>query len=133
MLALSFLSVVSAYKSELVLQDPVKIGSVVKNQRLPAVASDLPEAWDYRELGLMTQDLNQHIPVYCGSCWAHASFSSLADRIKIGTNGTARDIIPSIQALINCGDAGTCSGGDSNAANAWVYKHSIPEVTCQQV
>jgi len=133
MLALSFLTVVSAYKSELVLQDPEKVGSVVKTQRLTAVASDLPESWDYRETGLLTQDLNQHIPVYCGSCWAHSAFSSIADRIKIGTNGTARDIIPSIQALINCGDAGTCSGGDSNAANAWVYKNSIPEVTCQQV
>jgi cathepsin X len=34
--------------------------------------------------------------------------------------------------MINCGDAGTCNGGDSNAANAWVYKNGIPDVTCQQ-
>jgi len=45
--------------------------------------------------------------------------------------GTQRDVIPSIQALINCGNAGTCNGGDSNAANVYVYRHGIPDVTCQ--
>ena len=43
-----------------------------------------------------------------------------------------RDVIPSIQVLINCGTAGACNGGDANAANAWVYKNGIPDVTCQQ-
>lgn len=43
-----------------------------------------------------------------------------------------RDVIPAIQVLINCGHAGSCNGGDSAAANAWVYKNGIPEVTCQQ-
>ncbi len=33
----------------------------------------LPTSWDWRKLGLMTTDLNQHIPQYCGSCWAHAA------------------------------------------------------------
>lgn len=46
--------------------------------------------------------------------------------------GTKRDVIPSIQALINCGHAGSCNGGDSNAANAYVHKNGIPDVTCQQ-
>jgi hypothetical protein len=47
--------------------------------------------------------------------------------------GTIRDVIPAIQVMINCGTAGSCSGGDSNAANAWVYKNGgIPDVTCQQ-
>ena len=47
-------------------------------------------------------------------------------------SGTQRDTIPSIQALINCGHAGTCNGGNSNAANAYVYKNGIPDVSCQQ-
>ena len=46
--------------------------------------------------------------------------------------GQKRDVIPSIQVLLNCGHAGTCSGGDSHAANAWIYKNGIPDVTCQQ-
>ena len=66
------------------------------------------------------------------SCWAHAAFSSIADRIKILTNGKQRDVIPAVQTLINCGTAGTCNGGDSNAANRWVHQNTIPDVTCQQ-
>lgn len=119
-------------QNELVLQDEKIVGEVVKTKMVYKSAASLPTNFDYRPLGLLTEDLNQHIPVYCGSCWAHAAFSSIADRIKIATNGTQRDIIPAVQVLINCGDAGTCNGGDSNAANAWVYKNGIPDVTCQQ-
>lgn len=120
--------------NELKLRDQKLIGEVVKSPQPHTYikAEDLPESLDYRAQGLMTTDLNQHIPVYCGSCWAHAAFSSLADRIKIGSKGMDRDIIPSVQALINCGNAGDCGGGDSNAANAWVYYHGMPDVTCQQ-
>ena len=47
--------------------------------------------------------------------------------------GKQRDVIPSVQALINCGHAGSCNGGDANAANAWIYKNGgLPDVTCQQ-
>ena len=95
--------------------------------------SDLPESLDYRAQGLLTTDLNQHIPVYCGSCWAHAAFSSLGDRLKIQSKGVDRDVIPSVQALINCGHAGSCNGGNSGAANRYVYNNGIPDVTCQVI
>jgi len=92
----------------------------------------LPASWDWRALGMMTTDLNQHIPVYCGSCWAHATASTIADRIKIAYNGTQRDVIPAIQVLLNCGTAGSCAnGGDVHAAFRWIYMNSIPDVTCQ--
>lgn len=121
------------HRNELVLLGDENIPSVVKTAMRYKSAAELPESWDYRTMGLLTSDLNQHIPQYCGSCWAHAPMSSIADRIKIMTNGTQRDVIPSIQVLINCGDAGSCNGGDSNAANHWVYKNGgIPDVTCQQ-
>lgn len=92
---------------------------------------DLPASWDWRETGLMSTDLNQHIPVYCGSCWAHASTSTIADRIHIASNGTLRDVLPSIQVLLNCGTAGSCGGGDIHAVFRWVYLNTIPDVTCQ--
>lgn len=126
---------VEAYnKQELVIQDPSKIGERVISKRPHEylTAEDLPASLDYRDTGLLTLDLNQHIPVYCGSCWAHSAFSSIADRLKIQSKGKRRDIIPSVQALINCGDAGTCQGGDSNAANAWVHRNGIPDLSCQQ-
>uniref|UniRef100_A0A7S3HM96 Peptidase C1A papain C-terminal domain-containing protein n=1 Tax=Spumella elongata TaxID=89044 RepID=A0A7S3HM96_9STRA len=123
---------VLARKNELVLIGDEKLGQTIKTPVKVTPASELPKNFDYRTRGLLTTDLNQHIPVYCGSCWAHAALSSIADRIKIATNGTQRDVIPSIQALINCGNSGTCNGGDSNAANVWVARHGIPDVTCQQ-
>ena len=85
---------------------------VVKTE-IPRVP--IPDAWDWRKLGLVTIDLNQHIPQYCGSCWAHSSMSTIADRIKIITKGLQRDSLPAIQVLLNCGNAGSCGGGDIHA------------------
>jgi len=46
---------------------------------------------------------NQHIPIYCGSCWAHGAISSLEDRIKIARKAASPDIKLSIQMILNCG------------------------------
>lgn len=129
---LSASAAVKERKSELVLIGDELLGEVIKSPLPRFNSSELPKELDYRAQGLLTSDLNQHIPVYCGSCWAHAAFSSIADRIKIASKGVLRDVIPSVQVLINCGNAGTCNGGDSNAANKWVYQNGIPDVTCQQ-
>lgn len=67
-----------------------------------------------------TLSVNQHIPQYCGSCWAQGSMSALADRIKIARGGMGTDILLSVQHLMNCGTAGTCNGGEPNLAYQWI-------------
>lgn len=64
---------------------------------------DLPKRWDWRNVtvngssrSFLTHSLNQHIPQYCGSCWAHGAMSALADRIKIARGGEGDDINLSI-------------------------------------
>lgn len=57
-------SATAARPNELVLLGDDKIGQVVKTRVQYKKASALPSHWDYREKGLLTSDLNQHIPVY---------------------------------------------------------------------
>ena len=50
--------------SELVLLGDETIGEVVLSARPSFNASTIPASLDYRTMGLLTGDLNQHIPVY---------------------------------------------------------------------
>jgi cathepsin X len=97
--------------------------------------SGLPEAWDWRNVSgqnLVTANLNQHLPIYCGSCWAHGALSSVADRIKIARKGAWPDVTLSVQAVLNCGTmAGTCDGGDDGAVYDYMAQTGVPDATCQ--
>jgi cathepsin X len=99
--------------------------------------SAVPTNWDWRNVNgtnFLTLSLNQHIPVYCGSCWAHGAISSVADRIKILRKAAWPDILPSIQVILNCAQdiAGTCDGGDDIGVYQFLQQTGIPDVTCQQ-
>ncbi|CAM9500884.1 unnamed protein product, partial [Phaeothamnion confervicola] len=96
----------------------------------------LPASFSWDNVGgqsLVTKNLNQHIPRYCGSCWAHGALSSLADRIKIMRKGNGIDINLSVQVILNCATetAGSCYGGYHSAVYAWGHKNPIPFDTCQ--
>jgi len=78
---------------------------------------------------------NQHIPRYCGSCWAQGTTSALADRFNImnGLN-TATPVGLSAQAMVNAQGlaGGTCNGGDPAQVYEWAYEVGIPDSSCEQ-
>ena len=85
---------------------------------------DLPDNLNWCDsdgINYCTMNRNQHIPQYCGSCWAHASLSSLADRIKIKRGGRKGiDINLSVQHILNCGNVGSCRGGSIDGVYQWI-------------
>jgi len=101
----------------------------------------LPKEFDWGDLNgksYLTQNLNQHVPQYCGSCWAHGTLSALADRIKIQRLSRSKfkskpDINLSAQVLLNCASetAGSCLGGTPGGAYQWIMGNGIPFDTCQ--
>lgn len=72
---------------------------------------------------------NQHIPVYCGACWAFASTSALSDRIKIMRKAQWPDIVLSPQVLVSCTCKG-CHGGSGKTAYSYINKYYVSDETC---
>ena len=98
----------------------------VKEDHLPA------RFWwgDVDGVNYLSWNVNQHIPQYCGSCWAQASVGAMSDRINIMHKNIDRRFL-STQVLINCGVGDCVKGGDANVAYNWIYKNGLPEYACQ--
>ena len=99
----------------------------------------IPEEFDWGSVkdasgvtrNFLTQSRNQHIPSFCGSCWAHAVTSALSDRIKIQRNGAWPDINIAPQVLVSCDMANNgCHGGFPRAANEFMAKNDVTDETC---
>lgn len=91
---------------------------------------DLPASWDWRNINgtnFVSWSRNQHIPTYCGSCWAHGPTSSIADRINIVRKRAWPDMTLSPQVIVNCQAGGSCNGGNPGEVYVFAHKNGIPE------
>jgi len=101
-------------------------------------AKDVPASYDVRDIGgvnYATINKNQHIPQYCGSCWAQATTSVLSDRINLMRKNRFPEIVLAAQVVVNCvtaNETNGCNGGEPLAAFAWMHDHKVPDVSCQQ-
>ena len=96
---------------------------------------DLPTAWDWRDVDgkrYTTWNKNQHIPAYCGSCWAQGTTSALSDRLSILRGGAWPQINLAPQVVVNYGQCGNCQGGDPSCVYDFAASDGIPAQTCQQ-
>ena len=122
------------HKSELLSQAEVEALGIVWRGNATEISSheslsaaDLPSDFTWcnnNGVNYCTPSLNQHIPQYCGSCWAHGSVSALGDRIKIARKAQGTDIQLSVQHILNCAGVGSCHGGSLDGPYQWLKKLS---------
>lgn len=96
-------------------------------------SSSLPENFfwgDINGTNYLSWTVNQHIPQYCGSCWAQATSAMLADRLNIKRDNNPR-IAFSVQNLLNCRGGGSCDGGTPLETLNFIYHEGIHEYGCQ--
>jgi len=100
----------------------------------------LPRAFNWANVSgvsFVTPVRNQHIPTYCGSCWAFAATNVLADRWNVAYRNTGSpppDLVLSTQNVLSCGNdlvsCGTCRGGDDASVFVYAQQHGIPHESC---
>jgi len=110
-----------------------------------AKSRSLPESFSWRDHGLLAPSWNQHVPQYCGACFAFGTAHALQDRLKIARARAQTDLyrgpdlLVAVQVLLNCGGedsgwgrAGNChEGGSATGAYAWAKRFGgWPSATC---
>jgi cathepsin X len=99
-------------------------------------AEDVPSVVDWRNMNgvnYLSWNKNQHIPQYCGSCWAQGSTSAIADRFNILDGGlNATPVSLDAQVIVNCQAGGSCDGGNPGLVYRYAHKNGIPSGSCEQ-
>jgi cathepsin X len=96
----------------------------------------LPDNWDWRNMNgtnFLSWNKNQHIPVYCGSCWAQGTTSALADRFNIMLKDqNPTPVALDAQTIVNCQAGGDCQGGNPAGVYDFAFEVGIPDSSCEQ-
>jgi len=92
----------------------------------------LPTAFDWRSTGWLQSVRNERLPQFCQACFAFATTTALADRVRILGKGQWQYAAwLSVQHVLDCANAGDCkNGGDPNAVHLYAQKTGIPSETC---
>lgn len=101
---------------------------------MPAVA--VPEVFwgDHFGENFLSWTKQQHIPQYCGSCWAQGPTSAIADRMNITARRaghTRQNWTLSPQVVMNCNAGGSCHGGNPADVFEFAHKHGLMHDSCQ--
>lgn len=105
---------------------------VMKRDKLPKRFT-----WcDVDGINFCTASWNQHIPVYCGSCWVHGTLSMVQDRLKIAKGARGIDTMLGRQSFLNCAgynkDYGEgCNGGEPPQVLKYMVDYGLPDESCQ--
>lgn len=101
------------------------------------VETKYPKHFDWCEKGYCVPSWNQHIPQYCGSCYAHGAMSSAQDRIKIlnkKRHFTGADVMLGRQSFLNCapghGFSAGCDGGEAKDVYGFMEQYGLPDESC---
>eukprot|EP00828_Plagiopyla_frontata_P014121 TRINITY_DN1861_c0_g1_i4.p1 TRINITY_DN1861_c0_g1~~TRINITY_DN1861_c0_g1_i4.p1 ORF type:complete len:405 (+),score=48.83 TRINITY_DN1861_c0_g1_i4:51-1265(+) len=96
--------------------------------------SQMPLNYDWSNVNgtnYLTVTKNQHIPQYCGSCWAQSATSAMSDRIKIRRKAAWPDFNLAPQVLISCFDiCQGCHGGLPVLVYEYLTANYITDETC---
>jgi cathepsin X len=76
---------------------------------------------------------NQHIPQYCGSCWAEGTTSAIADRFNILTDlKNPTPVAIDAQMVVNCQAGGSCDGGNPYMVYEFAHDVGLVDGSCMQ-
>lgn len=99
-------------------------------------ADELPTVVDWRNMNgvnYVSWNKNQHIPQYCGSCWAQGTTSAIADRFNILNNAMASSPIGlDAQVVVNCQAGGSCDGGNPAQVYKYAHDYGLAHSSCEQ-